>query len=88
MNVFSSSNEAILLLDGYMAAIMKNDSKSFFFDSHECDKSGIPVVSKTEAALLINFSDLYSARHTYLYLGKQIKNRSLSLFQSKSLTAL
>ena len=55
MNVFSSSNEAILLLDGYMVAIMKNDSEYFFVDSHECDKSGIPVVTETGAALLVKF---------------------------------
>ena len=59
MNVFSSSNEAILLLDGYMVAIMKNDSEYFFFDSQECDKSGIPVVTETGAALFVNFWNLH-----------------------------
>ena len=73
VNVFSSSNGAILLLDGYMAAIMKNDSEYFFFDSHKCDRSGIPVVTETGAALLINFSNLNQLA-THLHLGKQIKN--------------
>ena len=59
VNVLSSSNEAMLLLDVYMVAIMKNDSEYFFFDSHECDKSGIPVFTETRAALLMNFSNLY-----------------------------
>ena len=35
VNVFSSSNEAILLLDVYMVAVMKNDTEYFFtFVSH------------------------------------------------------
>ena len=55
VNVFSSSNEAILLLDGYMTAIMKNDSEYFFFDSHERDKSGMPVITETGAGLLMYF---------------------------------
>ena len=46
VNVFSSSNEEILL----------RDVEYFFFDSHECDKSGIP---ETTAALLMNFSNLH-----------------------------
>ena len=57
VNVFSSSNEAILLLDVYMVAVMKNDSE--YFLSHECDKSGIAVVTETGPALLMNFSNLY-----------------------------
>ena len=59
VNVFSSSNEAILLLDVYMVAITKNDSECFFFYSHECDKNGIPVVTDTRTSLLMNFSNLH-----------------------------
>ena len=53
VNDVSSLNDAILLLDGYMTGIMKNDSEYFFFDSHECDQSGMPVITETGAALLI-----------------------------------
>ena len=77
VNVFSSSNEAILLLDVYMVAIMKNDSEYFFFDSHECDKCGIPVVTETRAALLMNFSNLHQLGTHICTLGKQIKNTKI-----------
>ena len=66
VNVFSSSNEAILLLYGYMVAIMKNDSEYSLFNSHECDKSGIPVVTDTGAALLMNFEIYISLAHTFV----------------------
>ena len=59
VNVFSSSNEAILLLDVYMIAIMKNDIEYFCFNSHECDKSEIPVVTENVTALLMNFSNVH-----------------------------
>ena len=71
-NVFSSSNGAMLLLDGYIAAIMINDSEYFFFDSHECDESGIPVVSKDWSSCAYQFFKFTSAWHTHLYLGKQL----------------
>ena len=77
VNVFSSSNEAILLLDFYMVAIMKN----VFLDSHECDKSGITVVTETTGAskghfksFAYEFFKFTLAWHTHLDLGKQIKN--------------
>ena len=55
VNFFSSSSETILMFDGYMTAIRKNDSEYFFFSSHEHEQSRMPVITEAGAALLIYF---------------------------------
>ena len=73
VNVFSSSNEAILLLDDYMTAIMKNDSEYFFFDSHELDKNGMPVITETGAALLIYFKSQHELEPHISVLANKLR---------------
>ena len=83
MNVFSSSNEAMLLLDVYMVAIMKNDSEYFFFDSLECDKSGILVFTETRAALLTNFCNFISLARTSVPLANKLKTQKFEIVPLK-----
>ena len=83
VNVFSSSGEAILLLDVYMVAIMKNDIEYFFFDSHECDKSGIPDVTETGADLLIKFSNLHQLATHICTLANKLKTQKFEIIPVK-----
>ena len=64
-NVFSDSDNAILLLDGCMRAIFKNESHYFMFDSYKLDRFEISVLADSGTAFLLNFSTR-SSKHTFV----------------------
>ena len=83
VNVFSSSNEAILLLDGYMTAIIKNDSEYFFFDFHEHDKNGMPVITETGAALLMYFKSQHQLEAHISALANKLRVTKFEIVSTK-----
>ena len=88
VNDFSSLNDAILLLDGYMTGIMKNDSEYFFFDSHERDQSGMPVITETGAALLIYFKSQHELEAHIFVLANKLRVTKFEIVPIKYLTSL
>ena len=73
LNAFSNTAVAIFLFDGYMTAIIKNESEYFFFDSHERDKTGMPIAAESGTALLMHFSDQHNLERHICALADKLK---------------
>ena len=64
LNVFSNYSYTILILEGYMMALMKQSNFFYLFDSHARDSSGMPDTNGT--AVVMKFVNILELEQ-YLY---------------------
>ena len=82
-NVFADSNNAILLLDGCMRAIFKNESHYFMFDSYKLDRFEISVLAESRTAFLLHFSTQYELEAHICAIGKKIRTIKFAIVPVK-----
>ena len=58
LNTFLNDNHAILILEGYMVAIIKQTDFFYLFDSHARDMSGMPDPNGTAVMRFTNILEL------------------------------
>ena len=51
INAFSDSSNAMLVLDGYVMAVIKKSDFLYLFDSHALNSLGIPDENRTAVVL-------------------------------------
>ena len=64
LNIFLNDSHAILILEGYMMALIKQMNEFFLFDSHARDSSGMPDPNGT--AVVMKFTNILELEQ-YLY---------------------
>ena len=64
LNIFLTDSHAILILEGYMMALIKQMNEFFLFDSHPRDSSGMPDPNGT--AVVMKFTNILELEQ-YLY---------------------
>ena len=64
LHTFLSNDYAILILEGYMMALIKQDSIFYLFDSHATDSNGMP--DPTGTAVVMKFKNVVNLeQHLY-----------------------
>jgi hypothetical protein len=77
LNTFLNDNHAILILEGYMVAIIKQTDFFYLFDSHARDMSGMPDPNGT--AVMMRFTNILELEQ-YLYcLSSELHTNSYEI---------
>ena len=56
INAFSDSANAMIVLDGYIRAVIKHSESFYLFDSHARNSRGMP--DENDTAVVLEFSEL------------------------------
>ena len=56
INAFSDSANAMIVLDGYITAVIKDSESFYLFDSHARNSRGMP--DENDTAVVLEFSEL------------------------------
>ena len=58
INAFSDSSNAMLVLDGYVMAVIEKSDFLYLFDSHACSRNSLRIPDENGTAVVLKFSEL------------------------------
>ena len=77
LNIFLNDSHAILILEGYMMALIKQMNDFFLFDSHARDSSGMPDPNGT--AVVMKFTNILELLHYLYFLSIELHTNSFEI---------
>ena len=77
VNTFANDCFAILILEGYMMALMKETDNFYLFDSHARDSSGIPDPNGT--AVVMTFTNIIELEQHVYCLSMELRTNSFEI---------
>jgi hypothetical protein len=85
LNTFLKNSCAILILEGYMMALIKQMNTFFLFDSHARDSNGMPDPNGT--AVVMKFNDILDLEQHFYFLSMELHTNLFEIVPVQLITS-